>query len=85
MIATSTEFVKNATVIIASDPQHPLSQLYKRFCTDFGVLTPRTKQRGVTPSYQPFRRGVFISYQNFRKMLLCMSFFSSSYRYQGLI
>lgn len=47
----------------------------KRFCTDFGVLTPRTKQRGVTPSYQPFRRGVFISYQNFRKMLLCMSFF----------
>lgn len=27
MIATSTEFVKNATVIIASDPQHPLSQL----------------------------------------------------------
>lgn len=48
----------------------------KRFCTDFGVLTPRTKQRGVTPSYQPFRRGVFISYQNFRKMLLCMSFFS---------
>lgn len=26
----------------------------KRFCTDFGVLTPRTKQRGVTPSYQPF-------------------------------
>lgn len=47
----------------------------KRFCTDFGVLTPRTKQRGVTLSYQPFRRGVFISYQNFRKMLLCMSFF----------
>lgn len=47
----------------------------KRFCTDFGVLTPRTKQRGVTPSYQPFRRGMFISYRNFRKMLLCMSFF----------